>query len=86
MVLKEKNYVLVADWSKGLKIFEVTDPYNPVLLGSKDTNGSAKDVTIMRIRGKIYAFVADRTTGLIIFEVTDPYNPVLVGSIDTEDA
>ena len=37
MVLKEKNYVLVADWSKGLKIFEVTDPYNPVLVGSIDT-------------------------------------------------
>ena len=86
MVLNEKMYAFVGDWNAGLKIFEVTDLYNPVLLSSIDTNGGAGDATIMKIRGKIYAFLADGSAGLKIFEVTDPYNPVLVGSIDTEDA
>ena len=30
-------YAFVVDGGAGLKIFEVTDPYNPVLVGSIDT-------------------------------------------------
>ena len=66
-----KIYVLVADMSKGLKIIEVTDPYNPVIIGSIDTDGDAKDVRIMEKDAKIYVLVADTSTGLKIFDITD---------------
>ena len=72
MVLNEKMYAFVGDWNAGLKIFEVTDLYNPVLMGSIDTDGGAKDVTMMEKDAKIYVLVADFSTGLKIFDITDP--------------
>ena len=72
MKIRGKMYVFLADGSAGLKIFEVTDPYNTVLRGSIDTDGDAKDVTMMEKDAKIYVLVADSSTGLKIFDITDP--------------
>ena len=72
MQIREKIYALIADISAGLKIIELTDPYNPVIVGSIDTNGSAYAVSTMQILDKIYALVADWNFGLKIIEVTDP--------------
>ena len=56
----------------------MTNPKNPVIVGSIDTNGLARGVSTMQIRDKIYAFVADGSAGLKIIEVTNPYNSVIV--------
>ena len=56
----------------------MTDPKNPVLVRSIDTDGSASGVSTMQIKEKIYALIALRTAGFKIIEVTDPYNPVVV--------
>ena len=42
-----KIYALVAHYTKGIKIYEITDPYNPVLTGSIGTEGLAISVSIM---------------------------------------
>ena len=74
---------MVADFKPGLKIIEVTNPYNPEQVGFIDTAGDAEDVSIMEKDAKIYAVVADYNNGLKIIEITDPYNPVPTGSIYT---
>ena len=57
----------------GLKIIEVTDPYNLVETSSIVTGGSAKSVSSMKKDAKIYALVAARSgPGLKIIDITDP--------------
>ena len=62
---------MITDYDAGLKIIEVTDPQNPVIVSSIDTN-HAYGVSTMQIREKIYALIADISAGLKIIEVTDP--------------
>ena len=40
---------MVTERIQGLKIIEVTHPYNPVIVGSIDINGSAEGVSMMQI-------------------------------------
>ena len=42
----------------GLKIIDVSDPYNPVLVGSISTDGYAYGISTIKIEAKIYALVA----------------------------
>ena len=44
----------------GLKIIDVSDPYNPVLVGSTSTGGNAIGISTIKIKAKIYALVASR--------------------------
>lgn len=52
---------------------------SPALLGSDDTAGSARDVTLA---GNL-AYVADYQSGLQILDITSPTAPVLLGGYDT---
>ena len=56
----------------GLKIIDVSDPYNPVLVRSLSIGGNALGINTIKIEAKIYAFVAIRYAGLKIVDVTDP--------------
>ena len=74
---------MVPDFDAGLKIIEVTDPYNPVQVSNITLIGIAEDVSIMKKDAKIYVVLANYNHGLTIINITDPKNPVLVGSIYT---
>ena len=52
-----KIYALVANINTGLKIIEVSDPYNPVLVGSLSSVVNAIAVSTVEIGGNIYAFL-----------------------------
>ncbi|RKX20273.1 MAG: hypothetical protein DRP26_01985 [Candidatus Zixiibacteriota bacterium] len=57
------NYCYLADGSKGLKIVDISDPYNPVFIAAYDTPyayGLWAD--------EDYVYVADRDNGIMIFE------------------
>jgi len=70
-----------ADGPAGLLILNVADPSNPILIGSYDTPGSARDVSVYS--GK--AFIADYWNGgLQILDISDAANPVLFASRDTQ--
>ena len=73
--IREKMYAILADGAAGLKIIEVSNPLNPLLVSSINTGGRAMDVSMVEIRGKIYVLLADRENGLKIIEVNYPYNP-----------
>jgi hypothetical protein len=64
----------------GLKIYDVSDPQNIVLLGSLVNPGYCDCVTVA---GDL-AFVGFNSypyMGLQVIDVSDPYNPVLLGSL-----
>jgi hypothetical protein len=69
----------MADGTAGLRIFDVSNPTSPVLLGTYDTPGFAEGVGIS---GTV-AYVADDLTGLLIIDVSNPGSPILLGSYDT---
>ncbi len=73
------NYAYVADGQYGLKVLQLTDPANPVLVGSYSTAGSARGIDV---EGD-YAYVADAVNGLFIIDVSTPSSPVLKSSLPT---
>ncbi|MES2006506.1 MAG: hypothetical protein V4436_00190, partial [Patescibacteria group bacterium] len=70
------NFAYVADYAGGLKIYDVTNPKVPALLGSYTGITTANDVVVS---GR-YAYVADVSTGLVIIDVSRPNAPTLVGT------
>ena len=71
----------LASGSTGLQIVDITNPTAPILLGSLDTNGTAKKVTLSNDETK--AYVADDVEGLKIINITNPITPTLLGTFNT---
>ena len=63
----------------GLKIIDVSEPYNPLPAGNISKEGQARGVSTIKIEAKIYALVACNFASLKIIDVSDPYNPLPVG-------
>jgi len=68
----------LSDHGNGLKIYNISNPRDPKLLGQTVDSGIYHD---MCIEGSL-AFFADLEDGLVIFDVSDPRHPVRVGSYD----
>jgi len=79
-VFIQGNYAYIANESSGLQIVDISDPYNPQLIGSYDTSGQAGGVYV----SGDYAYISDGNSGdLLIFDVSDPTSPFLKGVFDT---
>lgn len=73
-----KNDVLyVCDRQKGLLLFDITDPYNPVPINVNINDGFYIDV--IPYQNTLICWV---TTGIILYDITDTRNPVLIKSIN----
>ncbi len=66
------HYALVADYDKGLKIINITDPKNLTQRGSIDTDGFAYEVSFFENDDNQYALIADELKGLKIINISDP--------------
>ncbi|MDP8240167.1 MAG: T9SS type A sorting domain-containing protein [Candidatus Hatepunaea meridiana] len=73
------DYVFLATGSTGLQIVDVSDPEDLEIVGSCDTHGDAKGITVVGD----FAYVAAYRAGLIIIDVSNPEEPEEVGSCDT---
>ena len=51
---------MIASGDFGLKIVEVSDPTNPVLVGNISINGHAIGIRCMEIANKLYAYIVDK--------------------------
>ncbi|CAL7964388.1 large repetitive protein [Gammaproteobacteria bacterium] len=76
------DYAYVANGRAGLKIINVANPVEPVLIGSLflGADGIANEVAVL---GN-YAYVADDIAGLKIIDIVNLVAPVLVGSYITD--
>lgn len=70
-VVVENNLAYFADGGAGFKIFNVSDPSNPVLIGTSMTSYHS---TCIYVKGNL-AFTDGR-----ILNITDPTNPYVLGS------
>jgi len=73
-VFVRDNYLYLADGFAGIKVFDISLPENPQLIGSYDIPGYSEGVFVLNN----YAFVSDKGGGFLILEVSDPKKIVLV--------
>jgi len=64
---------------KGLLVIDLSDPINPVEIGSHSTRGYAQAIALDGNK----AYIADRGEGLLIIDLSDPENLLELGVFDT---
>ena len=64
----------------GLAILDISNPVNPVLMGSDSVDGWGG--VAIKVAGQ-YAYVADDTASLVLFDIGDPVHPFQVGTTYT---
>ncbi len=74
IAVREKT-AYVAAGKEGLKIIDVSDPKSPLLKGSAETGGEARDIALSGRN----AFVADGAGGLVVIDIGNPAAPKTVG-------
>lgn len=75
VVVSEDLIAYVADEDYGIYVFDVSDPWNIVELGSKETPGEARKLFLHGDR----LLVADAWEGLTMLDVSRPDRPEIVG-------
>ena len=75
-VVVSGDYAYVADSSAGLRVVDITDPTNPVEVGSFDPIGSTIGLGVF-FSGP-YVYLADGL-GLLVLDVSDPTAPIEAG-------
>ena len=85
-VVLSGSYALVADYSEGLQIIDISDPANPKIAApdgaNYDTPGAAQGITL----SGSHAYVADWSAGVHVVDLTEPLDPTLLRSFDTPGA
>ncbi len=77
------NYVVLTGFEVygGLRIYDFSDPQQPVRVAVSDTNCQTQDVVI----AGDYAYLANWNRGLSIYNLSNPLQPVLVSTCDSGD-
>lgn len=67
----------------GLRIVDVADPANPILLAADVEDSSSRDVDLLHHpNGRLYAVLARGGAGVGLVDVTDPEDPQKVANVD----
>ncbi len=75
-ISRHDNFLFVSDWSKFLKIFDITDRNHPELISSVPGSEIIHDMTYKE--GYLYAC---SDVGTEIYNLTDPANPILIDTL-----
>jgi hypothetical protein len=75
------NRCFLAAGDAGLQVYDITQPYAPILLSSQTTTGSAFDIEIQ----SNYAFVS-HGDGFDVFDLSNPDNPALITTVTDTSA
>ena len=70
------GYAFIADGLAGMRVVNISDPFNPVEIGFYNTPGSADDLAV----SGSYAYVVIDEVGLHVVDISNPLNPVEVGT------
>lgn len=68
------DYAYVADWTKGLRVIDVSDRENLVEVGFIDTTGNSQNVFI----SDTIAYLANGRDGVFLINISNPENPETV--------
>lgn len=80
------NYLYQCEGGNGLRILDIADPHNPVLIGAiAPPSPGAWNVYAVDLY-EHYAYLAAREVGILVMDVQNPANPVLVKTVTTFDA
>jgi hypothetical protein len=80
--VSEELIAYVADNAYGIRVFDVSDPWNIEEIGWGRTPGNAKKIFLHGDR----LLVADGFEGLAVLDVSDPARPTMVGQFVVKDA
>ena len=83
------DYLYVIDYmpfeyqdTKGIYIFNISDPANPVFINRfKEFNSKCNDISVQ----DDYAYLADNVGGVEVINIADPNNPFVVGYVYLPD-
>jgi hypothetical protein len=78
-VFYEDDLVYLADGMGGLKIIDVSNKSNPILIGDYDDGGDVRDVYV----SGDYAYIADFQDGLEIVDISNPKKPVFISIFES---
>ena len=70
------SYAYVADYYRGLRVIDVSDPQAPYETGASDSALNAVGVMVL----DSFAYVASHTRGMRIVDIRDPAQPVIVST------
>jgi hypothetical protein len=73
------GFAYLAAWNQGLRVYDLSDPSNPVQVGACEEFHNARFVQVVGH----YAYVADGGQGLRIVDISIPTEPRLVSTWDT---
>jgi len=73
------DYAYLIVGAQGLLVVDVSDPTDPIEVGSHSTRGYAQAITLHETQ----AFIANRSDGLTILDISDPMRPAEMGHLDT---
>jgi hypothetical protein len=73
------TYAYVVTSEAGLHIIDISDPNSPVIAGSVDTSGEARDIAL--VGSTLY--VADGLAGLLVIDVANKSTPKIIGTFNT---
>jgi hypothetical protein len=74
-VVVSGNYAYLANHFDGLRIYDVSNPANPLNVGHTSIGGYADGVVV----AGNYAYLSGNSFGLRVIDVSDPANPVVAG-------
>jgi len=75
----KENFAFIAESNMGLRIYNIANQFNPIMVGQRVLPSSAKDVKVI---GNL-AYVADEYAGLRILDVSNVQNPIEIGYFDS---
>ena len=81
---KDGTKAYAVDYTSGLQIIDISNPFTSILLATFDTAGMAsvnQKITLSSDGTKVY--VSDSVSGLEIIDVSDPLTPTLLGTCST---
>jgi hypothetical protein len=82
-VAVQGNLAVISELFGGVSLVNITDPTDPVVVGTISGSWSARD--LQAVGGYLYIahYAFPLPSGLLIYDIADPAHPVLVGSRNT---
>ncbi|HPG37826.1 MAG TPA: T9SS type A sorting domain-containing protein [bacterium] len=77
----DNNFLYIASYTDGFKIYDIQDPLNPVFTGALDVEGFVMDISV---KGN-YAYLMNLTKGIQVINIADKSAPQYIKDVLTTE-